>query len=207
MTGNAFHKSLAALALALAAAPVAYAQEVKPMFKAGFDFGGDTIVSVGVASSTGSSSDSIKANEGVYIGGGASIVTDAKDIEVQVAISYKFSGITAGNGDVDWKVLPLDVLAFYCQPKFRVGGGLTYHLNPTLKGSGAASDLHANYKDALGFVLQADYRFSERAALGARFTSVNYKAESVQASSTIVATTPATNPKSSGLGVTFSMSF
>src|SRR6266511_163266 len=70
------------------------------------------------------------------IGGGASIVTDMKELEIAVSLSYKFSGITAQNGTVDWSVLPLDALVFYRLPKFRFGGGLTYHLSPQLKGSG-----------------------------------------------------------------------
>ncbi len=65
----------------------------------------------------GSGSKSIDANQGLTLGGGASIVTDSKDIEAEVALSYKFAGIKATNGDIDWTVLPLDALVFYRLPK------------------------------------------------------------------------------------------
>jgi hypothetical protein len=200
MTGRISLKSLIALALVVAGTtPIAsHAIEVKPVLRAGLEFGGDTLTKV-------SNGDSIDANEGLTIGGGASILTDSKDIEGEVTLSYKFSSITASNGDIDWSVLPLDALVFYRLPKFRLGGGLTYHLSPKLKGGGVAGTLNAKYKDALGFVLQADYRFTDRFALGLRYTNVNYKASSIQTSA--FATDPPASAKTNGVGITFSMSF
>ncbi len=95
----------------------------------------------------------------------------------------------------------------YRLPNVRLGGGLTYHLGPTLSGSGAASGLNAKYDDALGFVLQADYVLRNRFNFGLRYTSVNYKANSIQTNPALAATTPAQNPKTSGFGFVFSMSF
>src|SRR6266446_5632318 len=166
MTGSTFRRLLRALAFTLAAAaPTAsHALDVNLMLKAGFDFGGDTLTTANVSGST----KTINANDGLFFGGGASIVPDMKELEIEVSLSYKFSGITAQNGNVDWSVLPLDALVFYRLPKFRFGGGLTYHLSPQLKGSGVASDLNAKYKDAAGLVLQADYRFTEKFAAGLR---------------------------------------
>jgi len=208
MTRSAIRKSLPVLALISAAAvPVcSHAADVRPIIKAGFDFGGDTVVSVGVTGG-GSSSKSIKANDGVFVGGGASILMDSKELEVELSASYKFSTIAAQNGDIDWTVLPLDALVFYRLPNVRLGGGLTYHLGPTLRGSGAASGLDAKYDDALGFVLQGDYVLRNRYNFGLRYTSVNYKANSIQTSPTLAASRPAQNPKTSGLGFVFSMSF
>ena len=208
MTRGPMRKSLRVLALISAAAtPLAsHAVEVRPIIKAGFDFGGDTVVSVGVTGG-GSSSRSIKANDGIFVGGGASILTDSKELEVELAASYKFFTIHAQNGDIDWNVLPLDALVFYRLPNVRLGGGLTYHLGPTLKGSGAANGLDAKYDDALGFVLQGDYVLKNRFNFGLRYTSVEYKRTSFQTNPLIVATTPAANPKTNGLGFVFSMSF
>ncbi len=208
MTGRIALRSFTTLALVIAAAVPATsnAVDIRPVFRAGAEFGGDNIVK---AATTGgsSSSRSIDANQGLSVGGGASILMDSKDIEGEVTLSYKFSSISAQNGDIDWSVLPLDALVFYRFPKFRLGGGLTYHLGPKLKGTGVASDLHATYKDALGLVLQADYRFAQKLALGLRYTSVNYKASSVQASSIIQASTPPTSANTNGIGIVFSMSF
>jgi len=205
MTGRLLLGSFTTLALVIAAAvpAISDAVEVRPVFRSGLEFGGDNLVKVNTTG--GSGSKSIDANDGVSVGGGASIATDSKDIEAEVALSYKFAGIKATNGDIDWTVLPLDALVFYRLPKFRLGGGLTYHMSPKLKGSGVVSSLNATYKDALGVVLQADYRFTQKIALGLRYTNVNYKASSIQTST--FASVPPSSAKTNGIGLVFSMSF
>lgn len=195
MTGNAYLKSLAALVFALAAAaPAAHAQDVRPMLKLGVDTGGDTLVT---ATFSSGSSDSIKANEGFYIGGGASILF-SNEIEIEVSLSYKTASITASNGDIEFTRLPLDALVFYRFPDFRVGGGLTYHLNPKLSCSGgavAAGCVNVSFDDAAGLALQADYLFAQKFAVGGRYTMLEYKASG---GGTV---------KGNGLGVTFSVRF
>jgi hypothetical protein len=115
MTGSTFRRLLPALAFTFAvAAPAASHADVNLMLKAGFDFGGDTLTTANVSGST----KTIKANDGLFFGGGASIVPDMKELEIEVSLSYKFSGITAQNGNIDWSVLPLDALVFYRLPNF-----------------------------------------------------------------------------------------
>ena len=72
---------------------------------------------------------------------------------------------------------------------FRLGGGLTYVINPRLKGSGAASNINVTLDDAAGVVLQADYLMG-KVNLGLRATLLDYKV----GGSTV---------KGSGLGVSF----
>jgi len=198
MTASILRRSLTALALAVAAAaPVAsHAFEIRPMFKAGADFGGDTLVTVVF---TDGSRERIKANDGFSLGGGAVIVPDTLDVEIEVSLAYKFDFIVAKNGDVDWTRFPFEVLVFHTRPElpFRVGGGLTYHLSPKVDGSGAARNVNINFDDALGFVLQGEYRIAGRINLnaGLRYTSVTYKASGLGSA------------KSNGLGLTFSLSF
>jgi hypothetical protein len=167
-------KAVPALVLmAAAAVPMAsHAAEVRPVAKIGFDFGGDNLVT---AQFTNGSSDSIKAGELLYFGVGASIITDSRDIEVEVTASYKFKNISASNGDIKFTRYPLEALVFYRMPKFRVGGGLTYHLSPKVSGSGVASNINGNFDDSLGFVLQGDYLVTQKASVGARYTSLKYK--------------------------------
>ena len=193
MTGRLGLRSFTTLALAIAAAaPLgSHAVDVRPVFKGGADFGGETIAT---ATFTNGSQKSIKANEGAYIGGGASILLDSKDIEIEATLSYKYTSITASNGDVTWTRFPLEVLAFYRMPKFRLGGGLTYHLSPTLKASGAAGNFNVTVDDALGAVLQADYLLTPKFTLGGRYTILEYKANGVPA-------------KSDGVGITFGFIF
>jgi hypothetical protein len=197
----------AALLLALIAAP-SYGVDVRPAFKAGLDVGGDTLISVPVSGGNLGDTKKISAGEGLFLGAGASVLSDQKDLELEVTLSYKLSGITAQNGDINWSVLPLDALVFYRLPNFRFGGGLTYHINPTLKGSGVAGGLNANYANALGIVLQGDYMFGEKIKLGLRLVGVKYKADSIQSSPTLqVSEPPPASAKTSALGVVFTVSF
>ena len=184
---------LLSLVLVFSHMGAASASESKPMFKLGYDAGGDTMVT---ALFTNGSQDNIKANEGLYIGGGVSIVSDDKKLETELTLSYKFQTITASNGDVTWTRVPLEGLVFYRFPQVRVGGGLTYHLNPTLSGSGLASGIDTSYDDALGTVLQADWRLTERMNIGLRYTQIDYKLSN-----------PSATVKSNGVGIVFSGSF
>lgn len=170
------------------------------MLKVGFDFGGDTLATV---TFTDGSTQSIKANQGYYFGVGASIILgDSRDLEVEGAVSYKEDVITATNGEVTFSRVPLDALVFYRFPQhIRVGGGLTYHLNPKVSGSGLASNLNLGFDDALGWVLQAEYLLppysprTPKMTVGARYTVIDYK------------TSTGATAKSNGVGITFSIGF
>ena len=184
-----------ALATALAAAAPACATDVKPMFKVGADFGGDELVTV---TFTSGDTRTIHANDGLFLGGGVSILNDARDLEAEISLSFKFDTISASNGDVTWSRWPLDALLFYRLPSMRLGGGLTYHINPELKGSGAVGNIFDKFDDALGIILQADYSISERHHIGVRYTSIEYKLNAPGLQGTA---------KSNGLGLVFSASF
>jgi len=185
--------SIATILLGSAAA--AQANDVRPMIKAAADFGGDTLVTVVFTDGT---RETIKANELLSLGGGVSIVNAAGDIEAEVTLSYKFALISASNGDVTFSRWPLDALVFYRLPELRLGGGLTYHINPKLSGSGVASGIDATFDNALGLLLQADYRVTPKINLGIRYTSLDYKVHVGSATATA---------RSSGVGVVFSASF
>ncbi len=173
------------------AAPAAQALDTTFHYKAGYDTGGDTLV---IVVFTNGDRQNIKANRGLFFGGGVSIVNDAKDIETELALTYKVDDIVASNGDVTWSRWPIDALMFFRTSSVRVGGGLTYHLNPDLSGSGVASGLNVNFKNSLGYILQADWRITEKLSLGARYTILDYELSGT------------TNSKvgSNGLGIVFS---
>jgi hypothetical protein len=206
MAKNALPGLLSAAFVALLASPSC--ADVLPTFKAGIDVGGDTLISVPTSGGSGSSTKDIRAGNGLFVGAGASILSDAKDLELEITLNYKFAGISAQNGDINWSVLPLDALGFYRIPNWRFGGGLSYHINPSLKGSGVAGGLNANYKDALGLVLQADYMFGEKIKLGLRYTGVKYKADTIQTSPTLIVNSqPPASANTSSIGVVFTVSF
>jgi hypothetical protein len=175
--------------IALAAAP-AHAVEVRPVVVAGYDTGGDRIVNLTFTTGKG---DSIKANEGLYVGGGISVLNDARNIEFQGTVSVKYQGLDADNGSVSWTGFPINALVFYRTRSFRLGGGMTYVMNPKAKGSDAASNIDMTFDNALGAVLQGDYLI-EQVSLGLRYTLLDYKFGG-------------TTVKSSGVGVSFGFAF
>jgi hypothetical protein len=173
-----------------AAAVTAQAAEVKPAFVAGYDTGGDEVVAVPFSSGE---TDSIRANEGLYLGGGISVLSDARNVEFLGTLSVKYQGLHASNGDLSWIRFPLDALVFYRMQSFRLGGGLSYVIHPRLKGSGEASNVDARPSNAPGVVLQGDYLMG-RVSLGLRYTLLDYKL----GGNTV---------KSNGLGASFGFTF
>jgi hypothetical protein len=157
---------------AFLAASASQAADVRPFVKAGADVGGDTLVTVVFV---GGDTERIKANEGFYFGGGISFLNEAKTLEGELSLSYKFNSITASNGDVDWTMMPVEALLFYRLPQWRLGGGFAYHLNPKLDGSGVIGGLNVKFDDAFGIVLQADYLIRPNFAVGVRYTDVKYE--------------------------------
>ncbi len=165
------------------------------MFKVGADFGGDDLVTL---TFTNGETRTIRANDGVFLGGGVSILSDQRDVEAEISLSYKVDTINASNGRVTWSRWPIDALLFYRLPSMRFGGGLTYHLNPELTGSGVVGNVFDKFDNALGFIVQADYNISERHHIGVRYTGIEYKLNAPGAQSTA---------KSNGFGLVFSASF
>lgn len=158
--------------LALAWPAQMLAAEVRPFVKAGYDFGGEAIAEVVF---TNGDRETIRANQGFYLGGGASILTESRTMEIELSAAYKLGGVRGSNGEVDWRRFPLEALWFYRFEKVRLGGGLTYHLNPKLDGSGVVGGIDTKFDDALGVVLQGDWRVSESFTLGLRYTSIEYQ--------------------------------
>lgn len=158
-------------------AGAANAVDVDAVVKGGFDFGGDTIVT---APFTNGDTETIKANEGFFIGAGAAISNNARTVSAEITMSWKYTGIAAENGDIEFTRFPVDALLFYNFSKVRIGAGLTYHLNPEVEGSDAGTAFVGGgtgsvaYDDSMGTLLQVDWRIAERLALGLRYTSLEY---------------------------------
>jgi len=172
----------------------AQAAEIRPLVKAGVDFGGDTMVT---AVFSDGFTEEVRANDGFYIGGGAVIIDNARNMEYHLTLAYKFASIDGTDGDIQWSRIPLEALAFYRFSRVRLGGGLTYHINPRLEGDGSAGGLDVDFKNALGVVLQADWRVNQMIGVGARYTILEYDAEGAFFGSA----------KSNGVGVTLSINF
>ena len=150
----------------------ASALETRGLIKAGFDFGGDTLQRVTFSDNT---TETIKANDGFYVGGGFAFVPDSLNLEMHLTAAWKYTGVTASNGEITFTRFPIEALGFFIADPFRFGGGLVYHLNPTLKRSGAVSGSDVDYDNAPGMVLQVDYRISENIGAGLRYTFLEYE--------------------------------
>lgn len=197
MTATLWRASrIAALALAGAAPFASPAADLRPMIKMGIDTGGDEILAHVFP---GGEVETLNGNQGFYAGGGVSITNFYRgaDLELEVSLSFKYTTAYGENGEVDWTRYPLDALLFYRWPKVRAGGGLTYHFGPKLRGDGDASSVNVKFENALGFVLQADYRVTEKLTAGVRYTAIEYETKA----------SPATTTKSSGIGITFGYTF
>ncbi len=157
--------------LLLTATGTAQAVEWRGVVKAGYDFGGDTLQTVRFADGT---TESIKANDGFYFGGGIALVPAASNFETQLTLAWKYTGVTANNGEISFTRYPLEALAFYNWDFFRVGGGLTYHINPKLKRSGVVSGGGVDFNSRVGAIVQADYRVTENVTAGIRYTYITY---------------------------------
>ena len=142
-------------------------------FSFGLDFGGDTMVTVIY---TDGHDNDIKAGELAYFNAGVIIPNGTSDFETQFTIGWKFDKSSADNGDVSFDRFPIEMLEFYKLGRFRFGGGLTYHLNPSLDGDGVASAIEADFDDALGFVLQVDFLFRQ-GSVGLKYTDIEYQVE------------------------------
>ncbi len=158
------------------------ADDLKPILQMGYDFGGTTLATVEHDGYYDSSINKIRAGQGLSFEMGA--VVDSPNLELQFLVGYKFDNDSASNGDVTWDVIPFTATAMFKSRRWKMGGGLTYHLNPALAGSfkgydqdGKAFNDKADdeYQDAIGGVVQMQYRATNNFSIGVKGTFIEYK--------------------------------
>ncbi len=158
------------------AATTVYATENPWLFGINYDAGGDDIATVIF---TDGSTSTLSANEGLHFYVGKNFANGVDSPwHTHVSMGYKTGSVTAKNGDLTWSAWPLEAIEFYNMEKVRFGGGLVYQLNPKAEGSGFASNLNLELDNALGIVLQFEYRFTpavqEGMSIGLRYTNISY---------------------------------
>ena len=161
------------------------ASDLKPMLQVGYDFGGKTMATVEQFDYySGYETSKIRAGQGLSFEAGAAITNDASDLELQFLIGYKFDRESASNGSVTWDRIPFTALVMMNKNRWKFGGGITYHLNPELSGSFSGYDSNNNYfndsvnddyENAIGGILQIQYKVSDASAIGLRGTFMEYK--------------------------------
>ncbi|MGD8927146.1 MAG: hypothetical protein PVG20_09855 [Thioalkalispiraceae bacterium] len=135
----------------------------------GLHGGGDNIVT---ALFTDGSSEDIKAGEFLSIDLG--MAWDMGILEGRITGGWKYDTITASNGDLDFTRYTSQALLLFAAGDWRFGGGAAYHFGIKLDGSGVASGADANYDNALGYVAEIDYYFSEQAYFGIQYLNIEY---------------------------------
>ena len=107
--------------------------------------------------------------------GGTLALTD--NIEAQFSLGIKSNSNYAFDSEASWVRYPINAMLFYNYENFRLGLGATAHLFSKYKVSGATKNASSTYKNALGGLLEIDYRVSQSLHLGLRYTSIQYVSE------------------------------
>jgi len=178
--------------------------QLKPIIKIGYDLGGTTLATVDDGDFYEQSIHKIRAGQGISFETGA--VVDSPNLELQFLIGYKLDQESASNGEVTWDLIPFSAIAMVKSESWKFGGGVTYHLNPELVGSFSGYDHNGKYfhdrandayENAIGGVVQIEYRATKNLSIGLKGTFIEYK---LKEDNTIIA-------RGNSVGINFSYIF
>ncbi len=145
----------------------------------GLHFGGDELA---IATLTNGDTEKIKGGQ-LFLFSAGIAQGFAENIEGRLMLGVKYDSISADNGDIDFIRFPIEAFAFYkVADRINIGGGLSYHLNPSLNGDGIATAIDADFDNALGFALVAEYMLKNGGYLAIKLTSIDYDVSGVSAS-------------------------
>ncbi len=172
-------KLLISLALALAGASVAHAQNMAPanaypvkqvhgFFGAGLTYGGDKLATAHYADGY---------NMNVHAGGVIALMGGVDwavtpEFTFQASVGYHVDQAPGSNGDIRFERFPFELLAFYkVAPQWRVGGGVRYLTGTKLASSGAAYFGDYTFDNTVSAVLEAEYMMSPRVGIKVRYVA------------------------------------
>ncbi len=146
---------------------------IKPIIQIGFNSGGDELVTI--THDYYNEAYTIDAGDGINLEMGMAIENPINNFETQFLIGYKFDNDS--NGDTTWSMIPISALAFINAQGWKFGGGLTYHISPSLEGSVTSNGalLRDDFDDALGGIIQIQYEVANSFAIGLRGTFIEYQ--------------------------------
>ena len=150
------------------------AHAVKWVGEAGLHAGGDKLDDVTLISGNSVTTTTITGG-GLFSLGIGPQIDITSNTNIRALFQYKSDSVSGQNGSIGFTRFPIDVMYFHQTEQWNFGGGLTYHLNPKLSGSGVKSGTNADYDNAFGFVAEVDYRLGEFFYLGGKYTSISYK--------------------------------
>lgn len=136
----------------------------------GLHFGGDTYSTITSVDQFGAE---LKNEHGLgeFLSLSAGILSRIGSSAVQASMGYKFDRAEASNGGSRISRYPVDLMLYRYRGPWRLGIGISYHLNPELTGSGRAS---LTFDDAVGVAIDAGFHTSSDILIGLRFTAMDY---------------------------------
>ena len=153
--------------------PVSFVAQV------GFDWGGDDAFTV---TYTNGRSDTVKFGDGVFGSLGALFCfaqTETGMIQLQPTFGIKYMTTSENsNQSISLIRFPLELMGFYSfEMGLRFGVGIKKDLAPKIHTNTTFTNVNGiDFDGKLGGVVQADYWFNDRFALGARYTAMKYEA-------------------------------
>ncbi len=112
---------------------------------------------------------SVGANTGLFIQGGATFwPLSGGRFRTQLLAGFKWTGQEASNADIDYYAFPVELTETVDFAPIRLGAGAYGLLLPKLNGTGFAAPLTSSMKNTVGFILRAEYRWSN-VGLGVRY--------------------------------------
>ncbi|MDH5408175.1 MAG: hypothetical protein OEZ33_04895 [Gammaproteobacteria bacterium] len=147
---------------------ISYADTI---IEAGIHFGGDELLTTPY---TDGRQGTMNAGEMLSFAFGP-LFNMSESWKFQTTIGVKTDAEYATDVEVSWVRFPFNATFFYETEKTRFGIGMTYHLGPKVKGSGAASNIQQEYEDALGYIVEFNYRRHAGFLWGIRFTFIDYE--------------------------------
>lgn len=141
----------------------------KFLIETGVEFGGDEILQVFF---TNGEDQTMRAGQGGLIAvGGEMQFKQVKQLMVRAAIGIKYNTTAADNANIRLTRFPVHLTPFWkINDAFRLGVGITTHLNPVLKGDGFVQDI--SFTSTGGPRFEMGYKW-----IALTYTSLNYKAQ------------------------------
>lgn len=147
------------------------------VFAGGITYGGDKLVE---ANYTNGDTATVRAGGLAYGAIGVAWQPAATPFAVQTTVGYHVDRVNASNGEIVFSRVPVEVLGYYTGvPNWRFGGGARLVNAPELDVEIDGNKSNVQYKNAIGFVVEAGYQLGTSAWIGLRLTKEDYQAESV----------------------------
>jgi len=160
------------------------AAQLNPIIQLGYDFGGETLAEVQHYDAyNGYDINKVRAGQGVNLELGASMSNDANTLELKLLAGYKVDQKSAYNGSVRWERIPLSAVALLKNNRWKLGGGVTYHIDPRLVGNFSGIDNnnvpfndHVDdlYENSVGAIVEVQYNITESTSIGLKGTLIEY---------------------------------